>query len=243
MLFLGVVVVTTSCDEPFSPSQGSRTYHLPMGWKLYNGTQMLARSYPYVQWISLISRLKGKNQHLFTAPFIAPAKPGGKFFGFGQSAPQRMPGQRPKKKNVPKTYGFTFWFRCNRDVSLELRLPIRTQNLERAVYRYPFKLPKTGAKWKSVRFLYNDFRPVNPKTAKAQMDPLLVSRVEFWERKAKKHPFSVSLTIKGPIAYRSKKPPKATSRPTSRPTSRTTSKPSSQPNTQPTSRPAQQPKK
>ncbi len=243
-LFLGTMLLTTSCEEPFRQNQGSRAYHLPSGWKLQSNTQMLARSYPQMYWITMISRLKGESQHLFTTPYVAPPLSTPSLFGLGfrrsrRPAAPAFPGQRtpPQRKTTKKSYGFTFWFRCNHKVSLELRLPVRSRYREGLVYHYPFDLSKTGAKWKPVRFLYRDFKLLGTKATTAQMNPFLISHIEVWERKAKKHPFSVSLTIKGPILYRSKKVPKVTSHPTTRATSHPTTRATSHP-TVAASRPA-----
>lgn len=236
---LGGALGFLGCDEEFRQNRGHQTYHMPSGWSLASNTQMLARSYPYDQWIALIARLKGEPRHLFSAPYVAPQAPGQRSL-FGRRVPRSgrpgpmMPGQKPKKKTQPKAYGFTFWFRCNRAVSLELRLPARSRNAEPSVYRHPLHLKKTGAKMVPVRFLYRDFKPLNSKTSKGRMNPFLIKRIEFWERKAAKHPPSMTLTIRGPILYRSK------AAPASKPASRPASRPSSKASLRSTTRPAPQ---
>ena len=78
------------------------------------------------------------------------------------------------------------------------------------------------------------FKPLNSKTSKGRMNPFLIKRIEFWERKAAKHPPSMTLTIRGPILYRSK------AAPASKPASRPASRPSSKASLRSTTRPAPQ---
>jgi hypothetical protein len=143
---------------------------------------------------------------------------------------QPTPEPKPQKRVV----GFSFFFRSNHPITLEIRLPLRHSNSAlKQVYRTSFQLPKTGQEWERHNFLYSEFVAIDPANTSPNIDPYAVSHIEFWEvptpQKARS---SVTLTIKEPILYRSKKAPSTL------PSSLPSTLPSSLPSTLPSSLPA-----
>lgn len=249
---LASVVGFTGCDTPTYTREERRSLHLPSGWSLEENSQMLARSYSFSNWITIISRLNGTSQKLFATPYRTPPMPGnsGMFGVLGSRRRQPrpmapgMPGQQPKTKRKRKkqVYGFYYIIRCNRTVELELRLPVRGRKWSTETFVHPFRVPRTGAGWKRINFLYKDFKPLT-KESRSRPNRYRVIRAEFWERKSSSHPPSVSMTIKGPYLYKSKTPPKSSLQATSKPASRPSSRPSSRPTSRSTSKPTKQPGK
>lgn len=245
LLLMGFMSCALGCDKKNYSREERRNLHLPSGWSLGETSQMLARSYAYSNWVTIISRLKGTSQKLFATSYRTPPMPNTGMFGVLGSRRRQpqpmapgMPGQKqaPKKK-TKQVYGFYYMIRSNRSVDLELRLPVRGRQWGVVTFYHPFHLPRTGAGWKRVNFLYKDFNPLE-KESGARLNRYRVLRAEFWERTNKSHPPSVSMTIKGPYLYISKTPPPsqlASSQPTSGASSKPTSRASSKPGSQPTS--------
>ncbi|TNE52343.1 MAG: hypothetical protein EP343_00860 [Deltaproteobacteria bacterium] len=238
-LLLGSTCCALGCDKKNYTQEERRNLHLPSGWSLGEASQMLARSYAYSNWVTIISRLQGTPQKLFATSYRTPPMPnaGGMFgvLGSRRRQPQPMapgmPGQKqaPKKK-TKQVYGFYYIIRSNRSVDLELRLPVRGRRWGVVNFYHPFHLPRTGAGWKRVNFLYKDFKPLE-KESGARLNRYRVLHAEFWERTNKSHPPSVSMTIKGPYLYISKTPPPSQFA-SSKPTSRASSQPGSRPTRQ-----------
>jgi len=220
LAFIALCFGTTLLTGCKQRASSKKKYYgdLPDGWSLEKKrATLLGRSYPHLTWATLILRMKSEQGLLFTTGF--PKKPIGiqDIMGFFQSTRQTrrapgpsIPGQRQKqqaRRRPPRPNGFSFVLRSSKAVTLQLRLYTQNRMGETQSYQTVFQLPKTGRRWKTFDFLYDNFDPVLSRFGSARLNTKrLIRRIEFWEMPGKsKKTTSVTLTLKGPFPFMMKK--------------------------------------
>ncbi len=215
--------------------------YLPSGWSVSpDTTQLLARSYPRFDWMTLILLPKSPPQHLFTAPL--PPLFQRSLDEADEETPSFLPRFPWQPTLSPKTrtlQGFRIDFRSNQPIHLACRLQFITSEKTLRTVESRFFLPASPRHWIRKRFLWADFLPLlalSSQTTQPSERSFLASKPHLSgtsQSTSKPHPSGTSQST-------SKPHPSGTSQSTSKPhpsgTSQSTSKPHLPGNSQPISK-------
>jgi hypothetical protein len=139
-----------------------RDRYLPSGWSLPSeSTQLLARSYPRFDWITLILLPKQTPQHLFTAP-LPPLQRAHSDDPTEKRPPflPLLPWQPASPSRLRIIPGFQMDFRSNHPIHMACRLQFLTSEKVLRSVEVRFVLPASPRRWIKKRFLWSDFRPL-----------------------------------------------------------------------------------
>ncbi len=138
-----------------------RDRYLPSGWSLPSeSTQLLARSYPRFDWITLILLPKQTPQHLFTAPL--PPLQRAQSDDSTEKRPSflpLLPWQPASPSRLRIIPGFQMDFRSNHPIHMACRLQFLTSQKVLRSVEVRFVLPASPRRWIKKRFLWSDFLP------------------------------------------------------------------------------------
>ncbi|MCB9642034.1 MAG: hypothetical protein H6728_03085 [Myxococcales bacterium] len=131
--------------------------YLPYGWSMESGSaQLLARSYPSFDWMTLILPPGPRPRRLFTAPMVPLVRE--EASRERPSLMPRLPWQSAPSRKMRQNQGFEMSFRTNRAVSLVCKLRVLQKDRSVRIVEYHFVLPRSPRRWMKKRFLWADFR-------------------------------------------------------------------------------------
>ena len=136
--------------------------YLPSGWSVSpDTTQLLARSYPRFDWMTLILLPKSPPHHLFTAPLppLFQRSPDDSDEETPSFLP-RFPWQPTLSPTTRTLQGFRIDFRSNQPIHLACRLQFITSEKILRTVESRFFLPASPRHWIRKRFLWADFLPL-----------------------------------------------------------------------------------
>ncbi len=210
---------------------GAKSIHLPTGWELGPQTTMLARSYPFFSWITLIIRGNTERIQAFSTPLPKPA-PKRRKIQPNPYYPLLFPFSNLEMPDSDK-FGIKFSAKSNRNINLVLQIPLTGGG---GFYAAQVSLPKKKFEWNYIQLPFCQFEPSSPSLSK-QVPFKEVRRLEFWLLNPGGKKQRVTLTLTPPKLFklkakehRNKCRQKRRARPTSKPSSRSGSKPTAKKN-------------
>ncbi|MCK6512077.1 hypothetical protein L6R29_19255 [Myxococcota bacterium] len=172
LLFFWAACFAMGC-QPSPPDR-----YLPAGWSISpNTTQLLARSYPRFDWMTLILLPKSPPQHLFSAPLpplfqLPPDEPHKEIPSFLP----RFPWQSTPSPKTRTLQGFRIDFRSNQSIHLACRLQFLTPEKTLRTVESRFFLPASPRRWIRQHFVWTDFLPLPSQTTRSSENSFSASK-------------------------------------------------------------------